>query len=330
MRVLTLDARSAADKATVRRLQFAPDGRRFAAVFGPVPHAVAECDAVSGVVTREVPGGGYAAGEPAISPDLVSAAWMEDDPEAQFDCVRLWEAEHGTARVLGDTWRTADVTAVAFHPSGRWLVAGVYDSMLCARAVILWYRDGTDRRDPAETELLQFDPNQAVSALAWSANADRLAVAGEFGDLWVIAGLAATMPEFGVPYSERLFRPAARSAIPASQLRQPVRTLRFAPDGRLLALDGQALALWDFERGEWLGPLPSKPRILDAAYSPDGRVLAVSRRDGTVTFLEADTLAPRRTYDWKLGPLYSVAFAPDGLTCAAGGTRRRVVVWDLE
>ncbi|MFO0850977.1 MAG: hypothetical protein U0871_20850 [Gemmataceae bacterium] len=331
MRVLTLDARSAADKATVRRLQFAPDGRRFAAVLGPVSHTVAVCDAASGEVTWEVPGGGDATGEPAISPDLDAIAWMEDEPEEQCDRVLLWVAGSDAGLEIGGNLRMADVSAAAFHPDGRWLAVGVYDQKLRSRAISLWHRNGTDHRDPAATEVLQFDSNQAVSALAWSADADRLAVAGEFGGLWVIAGLAAKMPQFGVPYGELRFRQAVRTAIPASQLRQPVRTLCFALDGRrLLALDGRSLDIWDFDRGEWLGPLPAKPRVLDAAYSLDGRTLAVTRRDGTVTFLDAGTLAPRTAYDWKLGPLYSVAFSPDGLTCAAGGTRRRVVVWDLE
>src|SRR5687768_14694754 len=86
VRVLTLDSRYAADKADARRLQFASDGRSFAATLGPagVPHAVAVCDTASGAVTWEAPSGGDATGEPAVSPDLDAICWAEDNADEPF------------------------------------------------------------------------------------------------------------------------------------------------------------------------------------------------------------------------------------------------------
>ena len=37
-----------------------------------------------------------------------------------------------------------------------------------------------------------------------------------------------------------------------------------------------------------------------------------------------------RQHEWKIGPLRSVCFAPDGLRCAAGSETGQVVVWDLD
>ena len=37
-----------------------------------------------------------------------------------------------------------------------------------------------------------------------------------------------------------------------------------------------------------------------------------------------------RTYDWQIGPVNSLTFAPDGMTCAAGGESGEVVIWDVE
>ncbi len=37
-----------------------------------------------------------------------------------------------------------------------------------------------------------------------------------------------------------------------------------------------------------------------------------------------------RLFDWKIGKVRSLAFAPDGMTCAAGGSTGRVVLWDVE
>lgn len=325
MRVLTLEARSAADKATVRRLQFAPDGRRFAAVLGPagVPHAVIGCDLATGQTTWQVTADWELVAGPAIDHELSTIAWVEFNQTA-CQC-HVWQAHvfEGKEYYRHAVLQAADVSAVAFHPSDRCMAVAVYFAeaegtfMPVGRALLTQY-DGYGRR-----VALPCLPTEAVAAVAWSPGGDRLAAASESGGLWVVGRRG------GKPISAR--RQLRLSSVPAPSPLSTINALGWSPDGRrLLALDGRTLAIWDFGRGEWLGPLPAKPRVLDAAYSPDGRTLAIARRDGTVTFLDADTLSPRTTYDWKLGPLYSVAFAPDGLTCAAGGTRRRVVVWDLE
>lgn len=206
------------------------------------------------------------------------------------------------------------MTAVAFDLTGHLLAAGVYDvgeedgAIRLGRALAVWHAGCGTGAAPLSSYQLPFDGNEAVTAIDWSGHGNRFAVGSENGAIWT--GSSPDAPErFG----------------------SPIRALGHSPDGRrLLAFVGNILAVWDFARPEWYFPWQDEPRILDAAYSPDGQMLAVTRRDGTVTLHDADTLAPRRTYDWKLGPLHSVAFAPDGLTCAAGATRRRVVTWDLE
>ena len=49
----------------------------------------------------------------------------------------------------------------------------------------------------------------------------------------------------------------------------------------------------------------------------------------TRTF-DALTGAVRKELRWGKKPLYCVAFAPDGLTCAAGCASGRVVIWDTD
>jgi WD40 repeat protein len=68
----------------------------------------------------------------------------------------------------------------------------------------------------------------------------------------------------------------------------------------------------------------------DFAFSPDGNTLAVVDAAGAARFLDPASGAVRRAFRWRRGPLYSVAFAPDGLTCAAGAGAGRVLVWDVD
>jgi WD40 repeat protein len=70
----------------------------------------------------------------------------------------------------------------------------------------------------------------------------------------------------------------------------------------------------------------------DFAFHPEGRVLCAVFADGRARFLDPLTGAVRQTFAWakRPKPLYSVAFAPDGLTCAAGGENGLVVVWDVD
>jgi WD40 repeat protein len=110
----------------------------------------------------------------------------------------------------------------------------------------------------------------------------------------------------------------------------PVQAVTFAPDGRrLLARRGMTVTMYDAAGWGVLGELTGPHVSTDAAFSPDGRVIAVASLDGAVTLRDAVTLRETARFDWGVGPVHGVAFAPDGLTCAAGADRGRVVVWDL-
>ncbi|MCE9563703.1 MAG: hypothetical protein K8U57_16805 [Planctomycetes bacterium] len=114
--------------------------------------------------------------------------------------------------------------------------------------------------------------------------------------------------------------------------RNPVRRIAFSPSGKQLGVvvDGM-LRVWDVKSAELLwDEEDAKAHVTDLAYHPDGNTLAVVRSDGTALFVDAQTGAVRKRYAWKVGQLNSVAFSPDGLTCAAGGEKGQVVVWDVD
>lgn len=66
------------------------------------------------------------------------------------------------------------------------------------------------------------------------------------------------------------------------------------------------------------------------AFSPDGGLLASAHNDGRVRLHETTTWREIAAYDWGVGPVTNVAFAPDGMKAAASGKRGLIVVWDVD
>ena len=83
--------------------------------------------------------------------------------------------------------------------------------------------------------------------------------------------------------------------------------------------------------GEAICTLEKNPNqaIPDLAFSPDGQALATVS-SGAVQFWDPANGQLRRTFDWGIGNILSIAFAPDGLTAAAGSDRGQIVIWDLD
>lgn len=118
---------------------------------------------------------------------------------------------------------------------------------------------------------------------------------------------------------------------PANTANQP----QLTQDGRYLGVIGYT-SWYLFDTSD-LG----KPRRISStrssgdyrsfAFHPAGRTVAMIHGGPTLVKVhDLATLRLTRSYRWKLGPLGSVTFSPDGALAAAGSDGGRIVVWDFD
>jgi WD40 repeat protein len=73
-----------------------------------------------------------------------------------------------------------------------------------------------------------------------------------------------------------------------------------------------------------------QPAVWALGWTAGGKVLMTAGADGFVRLWDVAAVKELRSFAWDIGKVYCAAFAPDGLTCAAGGEKGQVVVWDVD
>ena len=93
-----------------------------------------------------------------------------------------------------------------------------------------------------------------------------------------------------------------------------------------------ALQVWSLNSGQVTHtlPVPGKPGYLvDASFSPDGKMLAVGCMDGTVQLWDTRQWKIVRSWKYRVDDAEPVAFSPDGRTLAVGSNSMQVELLDV-
>jgi len=105
----------------------------------------------------------------------------------------------------------------------------------------------------------------------------------------------------------------------------------YSRDGRLLltaSWDGSA-KLWNTDSHDVLATFHLPPHCLDAAFSPDNRVLAVSSEDNAVLY-DVASKSCLYTLRGHQNTAARLAFSPDGSLLATGSHDRTIRLWDTK
>ena len=254
--------------------------------------------------------------EAALSPDgtRVAVAGPDTDRLPVFD-VR-------TGDVLVELDNTPSVNSVSWSPNGRWLATGDVDS-----SVRIW-----DATTGALEERLTGHTGIVIT-VDWSPDSRRIVSGGSDG--------TARVWELDLePTGETAVVVGRQVHVLAAQGTQSGVYAAFSPDGRQVITGDSGIAgikIWDLSiQGDAeVVNIPTDPALVDAAYLPDGQIVA-SRDRGSVGIWNVDrdatepvaTLGPADGSDL---PIFLIANSPDGeLVAMARDLSPVVSVWNVE
>ena len=115
----------------------------------------------------------------------------------------------------------------------------------------------------------------------------------------------------------------------------PVASVKFSPDGKLLAVGGyREVRLIDSSTGKPVATFSGHADyVRSIAFSPDGKMLAAAggppQRGGEIKIWDVNSHQLLKTLVGHKDCIYSVAWSPDGKLLASGSYDKMVKLWDV-
>jgi WD40 repeat protein len=333
--------------ALPRRLAFTPDGTRLVGTRGT--ETVYFWDAATGKLVDQLrPKGASGVSSLAVRPDGKQLAVGYFGGPALDTRVRLWDVEKQTESVLKG--HASEVIALAYNPEGSQLASGSSDG-----TVRIW-----DVAEAKEHKVLKVD-RKDVTQLSWGRNEFLAAVGSDgFARIWDVETweLLRTLKVPGVRIESVAFRADgkqlatgladgsiavwddARGETPF-MLRahlgayQNVHLLAYTRDGKRLvsAANEGVVRVWDATTPQEVRTLKLGPQESGraSAISADGRWIALSKEDKTITIWDARSGEAAGKLVGHQNPPQAMALNNDGslLAAANGGDDIDIRIWDV-
>jgi WD40 repeat protein/tetratricopeptide (TPR) repeat protein len=307
--------------------RFSADGQLIAAADGS---RVRLWDAATGRLVRDLPAGDTSRVlSVAFSPtDNNLLATGHGGQNASY--VSLWDIQAGTeiARLPGAAdlpgiqvdEHTGAVSALAFSPDGKYLVAGFGSKWLIGSG---GSRTPLKVWEVATRRLVQRLNGHTGYCVSLDFSPDGKLLASGSRDGTAIIWSTATWERM-----HRLQNPEKEAG-----RKGMVDDVAFSPDGKTLALASRegTVQLWDIATGKLLKALKGHSSVVQAvAFSPDGRTLASGGNDQTVRLWNVRTRRELMQLDpgtVALGSVFTLMFSPDGRHLLTGGEHVGAAFW---
>ena len=295
---------------TVHSIAFAPDGASLAS--SSLDGTIRLWDLQSG--ENKVLGTlfGYCSRSVVFSPDGRTLAWCERPaaygPSSVWEITTLELSSFETTPFVMDDIEYFGDLRVRYAPDGRILAAAT-------NHVYLWDTTTKER-------LSRWGDETVNGCLAFAPDGGSLAV----GHTHRNARTSRLLHEVV------LYHSAKRSVHGMLPSRRRVRDLTFSPNGQMIAgACENYVTVWDIAAETPVFECKGGRRHFQAvAFTPDGRFLAATHNDRSVRLWDTLDWSERAAFNWGIGEVVCIAFAPDGMRAAAGGRTGRIVVWDVD